>query len=432
MKYILRLKLKILARLIIKKYQPVVIGITGSVGKTSAKEAIFEVLKDHFSVRMSSKNYNNEIGLPLTIIGSESAGHDLFGWLKVFFQAWGLLISKDRNYPRVLILELGVDRPGDMAYLTSIAPPSVGLVTMVSYSHLEYFGSLVNIKKEKQVLIEKLSNQEGQGLAILNYDNEATREMAEVSRARVLTYGLREGADLQAQDIIYNFTKGNYELLGLNFKLNYKGSIVPVTIPGVMSPTALRAALAGAAVGLYFELNLVEIARALRDFVLPPGRMHLLPGIKHTFIIDDTYNSSPEAALAAVEILEAIKIETGAKKYAVLGDMLEIGHYTEEGHRLVGQKVAASGIDCLIVVGDKARDFAHGAQTAGMSESHIFHFDRAEEAGLFLRERIKEGDVLLVKGSQGARMEKIVKELMAEPERAAELLVRQGLEWENK
>lgn len=432
MKHILRFKLKILARLIIKKYRPIIIGITGSLGKTSAKEAVFQVLKDRFLVRMSSKNYNNEIGLPLTIIGAETAGHDLLAWLKVFFQACGLLITKDKNYPRVLILEMGVDRPGDMAYLTSIAPPSVGLVTMVSYSHLEYFGSLVNIQKEKQVLIEKISNQEGRGLAILNYDNEPTREMAEASRARVLTYGLKEGANLQAQDITYNFTRGNYELVGLNFKLNYNGSIVPVAIPGVMGPVALYAALAGAAVGLYFEMNLVEIAKALHDFVLPPGRLHFLPGIKHTFIIDDTYNSSPEAALAALEVLSGMKIDSSAKKYAVLGDMLEIGHYTEEGHRLVGQKVAQSGIDYLIAVGEKSRDFARGAKEAGLSENNIFHFNRSEEAGLFLQDRIKEGDVLLVKGSQGARLEKIVKELMAEPERASELLVRQGKEWENK
>lgn len=432
MKYILQFKLKILARLIIKKYQPVIIGITGSVGKTSAKEAVFQVLKNQAAVRMSSRNYNNELGLPLTIIGAAAAGRNLFGWLKVFLRAARLILIRDKDYPRVLVLEMGVDRPGDMAYLTSIAPPNVGLVTMVSYSHLEYFGSLINIKKEKQVLIEQISNKESRGLAILNYDNEPTREMAEVSRARVLTYGLSEGADLQAQDVVYNFTKGNYEILGLNFKLNYKGSIVPVSIPGVMSPVALYAVLAGAAVGLYFEMNLVEIAKALRDFVLPPGRLHLISGIKQTFIIDDTYNSSPEAALAALDILREVKIDSPAKKYAVLGDMLEIGHYTEEGHRAVGKRAAENGLDYLIAVGEKARHFIHGAKEAGMSEERIFHFDSPEEAGSFLQERVKAGDVLLVKGSQGARMEKIVKELMAEPEKAAEFLVRQGQEWEDR
>ena len=431
MKKILRLKLKILARLILKKYKPVVVGITGSIGKTSAKEAVFTVLHNHFSVRMSLKNYNNEIGLPLTIIGIESAGRDLFAWLKVFTAARRLMLFKDKNYPKILFLEMGVDRPGDMDYLTAIAPVSVGLVTGVSYAHLEYFGSINNIKKEKQVLIEKIVNPT-KGLAILNYDNELTREMADVSRTRIMTYGLKPGANLQAQDIVYNLTKSNYELSGINFKLNYNGAIVPVLMPNVMSATALYAALAGAALGLYFEMNLVEIAQALHDFVLPPGRMHLLPGVKHTFLIDDTYNSSPEAALAAIEILSQMKIDEASKKYAVLGDMLEIGSYTEEGHRAVGAAVAKQGLNYLVAVGERARGFIHGAKEAGLDDNYLFHFDRPEEAGLFLQDRIKAGDVLLIKGSQGARMEKIVKELMAEPERASELLVRQGQEWENK
>jgi UDP-N-acetylmuramyl pentapeptide synthase len=160
--------------------------------------------------------------------------------------------------------------------------------------------------------------------------------------------------------------------------------------------------------------------------------MNLLPGIKHTFIIDDTYNSSPEAAISALDVLSQIKVDAGAEKYAVLGDMLEIGSYTEEGHKLVGAKVVKNQINHLIAVGEKARDFIRGAKEAGMEDDYIFYFDKPEEAGRFLQNRIKAGDVLLIKGSQGARMEKIVLELMAEPERAAELIVRQGKEWENK
>ncbi len=426
MRKILEIKLRLLARLILKKYQPLVIGITGSVGKTSAKEAIFAVLKDREAVAMSQKNYNNEIGLPLTIIGAESAGRSLFGWIRIFFKAAGLILFKDKKYPRVLILEMGVDRPGDMAYLTAIAPPNIGIITAISYSHLEYFGSLVNIKKEKQVLIENLDNK---GLAILNYDNESAREMAGASKAKVLTYGLKAGADLQAQDIVYNFTKGNYELSGLNFKMNHQGSIVPVFMDNVMSETVLYAALAAAAVGLYFGMNLVEIAAALKDFSLPHGRMNILPGIKHTFIIDDTYNSSPEATESALDILSRIKIDPSASKYAVLGDMLEIGHYTVEGHQLAGKKVVSGGIDYLVAVGEKSRDSVRAAIADGLSEDNVFHFDQALEAGAFLQERLKAGDVVLVKGSQGMRMERTVKEIMAEPERARELLVRQGAEW---
>lgn len=429
MKKILQLKLKMLSRMIIKKYQPVVIGITGSIGKTSTKDAINKVLKEKLRVRTTFKNYNNEIGLPLTIIGLESPGRNIFGWFGIFLYSFKLILIKDKNYPQVLVLEMGVDRPGDMEYLTDIVPVNVGVVTAVSYSHLEYFGTVHNIQKEKQVLIEKLDTK---GLAVLNFDNEYAKDMSDVSKARVLTYGLKEGANLQAQDIIYNFAKEGYDLSGINFKLNYNGSIVPVTMKNVMAETAIYAALAAAAVAIYFDFNLVEISRALSDFSLPKGRMNFLPGIKHTFIIDDTYNSSPEAALLAVDVLRRIKIDTTADKYAVLGDMLEIGSYTEEGHQLVGKKVAESGINQLIAVGDKARNFIHGAKEAGMEDDFIFYFDKPEEAGKFLQNRIKAGDVLLIKGSQGARMEKVVKELMAEPERAEELIVRQGKEWTDK
>ncbi|MHB8903982.1 MAG: UDP-N-acetylmuramoyl-tripeptide--D-alanyl-D-alanine ligase [Patescibacteria group bacterium] len=426
MRKLLRLKLKIWSKLILKKYKPTIVGITGSIGKTSAKEAITKVLGEKLSLRASSKNYNNEIGVPLTIIGVDSPGRDILGWIKIGFKALKLILIKDKEYPSVLVLEMGVDRPGDLNYLTNIAPANVALITAVSYSHLEYFGSLNNIKKEKQVLIDKLDSK---GLAILNYDNESTREMAGASKTRVLTYGLLEGADLQAQDIIYNFSRGDYELAGINFKLSYKGAIVPVNMKNVLSESSIYAALAAAAVGIYFNLNLVDIAKSLNDFVLPHGRMNLLPGIKNTFIIDDTYNSSPEAALAAVDTLSRIKIDEQSSRYAVLGEMLEIGHYTEEGHRLVGAKVFNNGIDYLVAVAEKSRDFVRGAIEAGMAEDNIFYFDKLEEAADFLQNRIKTGDVLLIKGSQGSRMEKVVKELMAEPEKAEQLLVRQGKEW---
>ncbi len=426
MRRLLRLKLKIWSKLILRRYQPIIIGITGSIGKTSAKDAIVRVLEGKISSRASSKNYNNEIGVPLTIIGVDSPGKNIFGWINVGLKAIKLILKKDEKYPRVLILEMGVDRPGDLNYLTNIAPVNVALVTAVSYSHLEYFGSLNNIKKEKQVLIEKLDSK---GLAILNYDNESTREMVSVSKSRVITYGLSKGADLQAQDIIYNFSRGNYELDGINFKLSYKGSIVPVNMKNVLSESSIYAALAATAVGIYFDLNLVDIAKSLNDFVLPRGRMNLLPGIKNTFVIDDTYNSSPEAALAAIDILSRVKIDDKSSKYAVLGEMLEIGHYTEEGHRLVGSKVFEGNIDYLIAVSEKSRDFVRGAVEAGMAADNVFYFDAPEEAASFLKDRIRTGDLLLVKGSQGAHMEKVVKELMAEPEKAEQLLVRQGKEW---
>jgi UDP-N-acetylmuramoyl-tripeptide--D-alanyl-D-alanine ligase len=197
----------------------------------------------------------------------------------------------------------------------------------------------------------------------------------------------------------------------------------------VLSEPAIYAALAGAAVGLHFNMNLVEVADSLNDFNLPHGRMNLLPGINHTFIIDDTYNSSPEACLAALDVLGNIRISEEGKKYAVLGDMMEIGDYTEEGHNLVGVKVAGSNINYLVAVGERAEFIVSGAKNAGLKEENIFHFDSINEASEFLKNKLNHGDVILVKGSQFMRMENIVKFIMAEPERASELLVRQDSEW---
>jgi UDP-N-acetylmuramoyl-tripeptide--D-alanyl-D-alanine ligase len=253
--------------------------------------------------------------------------------------------------------------------------------------------------------------------------------MNEVSRAKVITYGLQSGADLQAQDVSYNFSKGDYDLAGLHFKMSYDGSIVPVFMKNVLSEPAIYAALSGAATGLHFGLNLVEIAKSLNDFNLPVGRMNLLAGMNHTFIIDDTYNSSPDAAIAALNVLGKIRISEEGKKYAVLGDMMEIGDYTEDGHFLVGEKAAELEIDYLVAVGDRAKFMIKGAESTN-NKIKTFYFDNTKEASEFLVSKINLGDIILVKGSQAIRMERIVKELMAEPERAKELLVRQGSNWE--
>lgn len=426
MRQTLKKILKILSRRILEKYQPDIVAISGSVGKTSAKEAISAILSDSFSLRASSKNYNNEIGVPLTIIGEDSAGSSVLAWLRVILKALKLIFFYQADYPKILVLEMGIDRPGDMAYLVELAPPKLGIMTELSHSHLEFFGDLQNIKQEKQVLIEAV---ERKGLSILNYDNKGVRQMAEVSKARVMTYGFLEGADLRATDLRYRFESSSEELSGLSFKLNYQGSIVPVVMGEVISESGVYAFLAASLVAIHFGLNLMEISILAKKVTSPPGRMRLIKGIKDTYIIDDTYNSSPESCLSAIKILGAMKLEAGAKKYAVIGDMLEIGSYTEAGHRLLGDEIFEQGIDYLISVGERSRDIDRAAKDKGMSEELIFHFDRAEMAASFIQNRLKSKDILLVKGSQGIRMEKVVKELMAEPDRAKELLVRQEASW---
>jgi UDP-N-acetylmuramoyl-tripeptide--D-alanyl-D-alanine ligase len=424
-------KLKFFAKKILFKYKPKIIGITGSVGKTSAKDAALAVLESRFSARASIKNYNNEFGLPLSIIGCDSPGRNVLGWVAVFLKAARLAFFYDKFYPKVLVLEMGVDKVGDMDLLNSIVSCDVGLVTTIGASHLEQFGSVDKIQKEK---VKMITNINKGGRAIFNYDDERTRSMSKSSKVKVMTYGFSEEADLQAGNIIFKFEEEGQmaSLAGVSFKMSYNGSVVPVVLPNVIGTAAVYAALAAAAIGVAMEMNLVDIAATLAKFNSPKGRMKLLDGVKGTMIIDDTYNASPQSCLAAIEFVGRIKAEPGSEKVAVMGDMLELGSLSEESHRQVGQALVKAGFDLIITCGERSRDIGRGAVDAGAGADSVFHFATNVEAGKFAQERIKKGDLILVKGSQGARMEKVVKELMADPVRAKDFLVRQGADWEDK
>lgn len=423
--------LSFFARSIVKKYNPVVVGITGSVGKTSSKEAISLILSCQKRVRSNFSNYNNEFGLPLTIIGLKSPGKNLFKWVKVFVFATNLLLFKDKNYPEILVLEMGVDREGDMDYLLKIVKPDRAVLTNISHSHLEYFGSIEKIKKEKVKLLQGLKKG---GVAIINLDNDFSKDIKDNLKNLVISYGINSEADVLARDINFvlpeNGVKNNF--YGINFKLEYKGSVVPVSLSGVISISSVYAILSAVSVAISLEFNIIDLINCLKNFKNPTGRMNILPGIKNTIIIDDTYNSSPESSLIALDFLEKIKKTKNSRRIVVLGDMLELGNYSEDGHRLVGEKVAKIGVDEIILVGERARDIGRGAIDNKFNKELIFHFTNPEDAGLFLQDRISEHDVVLIKGSQGVRLEKTVKEIMAEPEKARELLVRQTDEWLKK
>jgi UDP-N-acetylmuramoyl-tripeptide--D-alanyl-D-alanine ligase len=427
-KKIILFKLKWLTKKILDKYKPKVVGITGSVGKTSAKEAISAVLGAKFRIRSSLKNYNNEFGLPLSIIGVDSPGKSILGWLLVLIKAGQLLWKTDENFPEILILEMGVDKTGDMDYLNSIVKCEVGVITGIGVAHLENFGSIERIQKEKGKLLDNLSDN---GWAVINNDDERAKAMAVGCKARVLSYGFKEGALVRAGNLLFKFkeSKNLENLLGVTFKVSYNGAMVPIILPKVIGTGAVYAAMAAAAVGLTFGVNLVEIAVALKNFDSPKGRMKLISGIKKTFIIDDTYNASPNSSLAAINFVGQIETEAPIRKVAIFGDMLELGAYSEAGHREVGLALAAAKFDLVITVGERSRDIGRGANAGGLEEEKIFNFSKNLEAGIFAQDRIREGDLILIKGSQGARMEEIVKELMAEPLKAGELLVRQGKEW---
>lgn len=430
MKLIVQKTLKVLARLILKRHKPKIIGITGSVGKTSAKEVIYTVLRSKFNVRKNIKNYNNEIGLPLTIVGISSPGKSVLGWAKVFLKAVSLSVLRSGSYPEILVLEMGIDRPGDMKYLTDFVKSDIGVVSAIGDIpvHVEFFGSAENIANEKSILIESLSSS---GLAILNYDDKLVLGMRKNTDAKVVTFGLRKGADVQAIEI--SFSDGQWTLedgtIGTSFKVVYQGHTVPFRLSSVLGYQQIYASLAATAVGLQLGLNLIHIAKALKEYQPPPGRMRILKGIKNTFIIDDSYNAAPLSMKAALRVLKELD-RKGGRKIAVLGDMLELGEFSEQAHRDIGA-IAAKTVSVLFTVGEKSKFIAEEAMKAGMDKKQIMVYNDSLKAGKDLQEILKEGDVVLVKGSQGVRTELVVEEVMAEPQRAKELLVRQDESWKS-
>jgi UDP-N-acetylmuramoyl-tripeptide--D-alanyl-D-alanine ligase len=416
--------LRAMAFLVLKKYNPKIVSITGSVGKTSTKEAVFTVLASRFRVRRSEKNYNNEIGLPLTIIGVESGKDSLWGWLAVFFK-WLIVIILPVEYPEILVLEMGADRPGDIEYLTSFVKSNVGIVTDVSLTHIEFFKSLESVAREKMSLVADLDEK---GLAIINIDNEYIEKMKDRIKCRIAAYGFSETSDMRASDIFFNYSEGQ-EIRGLSFKLNYKGTNLPVRLKNVLAKHQIYPALVASAVGVEFGINLVESTALLGNFLAPHSRLSLIPGIKNTRIIDDTYNASPASVGAALEVLGEIRSE---RRVAALGDMLELGEETEKSHRQIARKFLEIKGDIFFAVGQRMKFAVSELEQRGFKKDNIFSFDNPMDAGKKLQEIAEEGDLILVKGSQGIRMEKVVEEIMAEPQKAAELLCRQNKEWKEK
>lgn len=425
MKKLLEKTLAWIANSVIVKYKPLIIGITGSAGKTSAKEAVYAALKGFFVASATPKNYNNELGLPLSIIGGKAAGKNIFGWLGVIMRGLVLIVFP-RQYPRVLVLEMGADRRGDLSKLVAIAPPSISVITSLGSAHMEHFGSLGAIAEEKETLVRALP---ADGYAVLNADDPRVFAMRGATKAKVVTYGYAPSADVRLISAEYAHDPRSAAVLGLRLKASYDSAEVEIELPGVVGEGHVRAALAGLAASKVLRVPAHDAAEGLRRYAPPPSRMRLVEGVKKTVLIDDTYNASPDAMFEAIKVLRDFRVPERAKRIAILGDMLELGGITEKEHAAVGDALAKGNIDLFLAVGEAMNHAVDAAKAAGMDENRVIHMQNAVSAGRFVQDKLKQGDVVLIKGSQGVRMERAVVELMAEPERASELVCRQGKEW---
>ncbi len=410
-----------LAQAMIWRYRPGIVGITGSVGKTSTKLAIAAVLGSDRAVRSSRGNLNNELGLALTILGDWSdrdltlvsreypAGkgrvRKTFFWLKVIFVSIFRIIRRT-EYPEILILEYGADRPGDIRALLRIAKPNVSVVTAVGDIpvHVEFYSGSDDVAREKARLIECLPSA---GYAVLNHDDEAVMDVKDRTRAHAMTFGFAKGSDVQVMRF-ENRVEENRPA-GVSFKLEYEGTFVPVRLDNVFRKVQGYAAAAAAAVGLIFGLNLVKISEALMSYHGAPHRMELLPGIKWSYVIDDSYNASPLSMDAALDSLHDLP---GNRKVAILGDMLEIGKYAVEAHEVLGKQVAKCA-DVLVAIGPRAKFIAETARAAKMPKRAIFTFDDAASALNDVKALIKKGDLILVKGSHAMALDTIVEGIKA-------------------
>lgn len=417
------------ARLILAKYKPKIIAITGSVGKTSTKDAVFTVLSKFKKVRKSEKSFNSEIGLPLTILGSPNGWDDPFIWFENILHGFYLILWKQK-YPEYLVLEVGVGKPGDIK--KNILPwlkPDVIIVTRFPDKpvHIEFFDSVEKIIEEKSSLVSMLKKD---GILILNHDDEKVYALHQKSNFRTVSFGAHENSTYHYMYPTYLYAeRGDIKVPnGINFKLEYDGNTFPVMLPNILGMHNIGQALAALACAHELGCDLLESINAVSEYVTPPGRLSLIEGINNSIIVDDTYNSSPVAMDAAIEVLKDIE---GKRKIAVLGDMLELGKFTEEEHNLVGEKI--SGVaDILVVVGPRARFIADGASAKGFPQKNIYSFDSSKTNTKFLEGMVEKGDIILIKGSQGVRLERAVEAIMEHKELKKTLLCRQDKEWQNR
>lgn len=411
--------------------KPHIVAVTGSVGKTSTRTAVAHALSARFRVRTAQKNYNNEIGVPLAILGELSPGSNAWEWLKLLARNMG-----KEEMPEYLVLEYGADRPGDIVKLAAIAKPEVAVITAVSPVHVSNYPSYESLIEEKASLGDQVDEA---GLVVLNMDNEHTRAMKARFRANVITYGIHHEADIMATNVEFFTRKDgdgkfmqNEDFARLSATIVAGSERVEIVLTNCISETILSSVLAACAVARFYEIPLADAVHELEKRTEPVhGRLNPIPGIRGSLIIDDTYNAAPASVLAALNVLTAFTPgEVHDRRIAVLGDMAELGTMTETEHRAIGGRVAEVA-DLFLAVGPNMKIAADEAIAAGMNRDCVEWFKDSVEAGRYLDMHVQGGDIVLVKGSQSMRMEKTVKDIMANPLHAADILVRQEPRWKS-
>lgn len=412
--------LKRFARRRLKKFSGKIVAVAGSIGKTSTKDAIFTVLNSQYKVKKSDKSMNTDFGLLLTILDIESGFSSITKWS--WFLLRGFFNSFFKDCSEILLLEFGVDKPKDMDYLLSVVTPDIVVMTGVSSVHLGEgrFKDLQEIFDEKRKVVDALKDD---GVAILNIDNPYVEHLAKGRKKKgTITFGKAENAD-------YRICKISQSKTGISFLLEHgeKKFEVAADVFGDFQAHVLAPAIICAEV---LKMDMEAALTALKRFCSPPGRMSLIPAINEAVILDSSYNSSPEALKAALKVLASIS--EGGRKVAVLGNMNDLGSESKIFHEMIGE-IIPQYVDVLLTVGSEAEIFASKALEKGMDKWNVRSFKTASDAADYFKKKIEKNDIILVKGSQNnVRLERFVKGIMAHPEDAKTLLVRQERAWQLK
>jgi len=413
--------LKALAKHRLSKYKGKIIAITGSVGKTSTKDAVFTVLNSQFKVRRNKGSMNSDFGLLLTILDIESGFSSATKW--TWYIIKGFIHSLMSDHSEILLLELGVDKVGDMDFLTSVVNADIAIFTNISPIHIDddQFSGMREIFDEKIKLLKALKED---GTAIFNIDNNFLNQAFQDFKSEN-----KIGFGAENSEVLYPVTHITNTIEGLSFLLKYNEEehLIKTQILGAYQIYVLLPAII---CGLKLGMDIETIKHAIERFTLPAGRMSIIKGIKDSTILDSSYNSSPLALKEALKILK--EIGKDSRKVAILGNMNELGKQSEELHSMIG-KIIPEYTDLLITVGTQAKFIAQKAMERGMNPLMIFQFTYTKEAMEFFKKHIKENDIILVKGSQNrVRLERLIKEIMKNPEDAEKLLVRQSKTWQAK
>ncbi|KKM12276.1 hypothetical protein SY88_03690 [Clostridiales bacterium PH28_bin88] len=351
-----------------------VVGITGSNGKTTTKDMTAAVLDSRWPTLKNTGNYNNEIGLPLTL----------------------LQLSEVH---RAVVVEMGMRGLGQIHDLCRVARPTVGVITNIGLTHLELLGSPENIARAKGELLEEIPPD---GFALINGDDLRCRDVSSLCRGKVYFFGLDAASQVRATEIRPRGFQGT------DFTVQVDGLKTQAFIP-ILGEHNVRNALAAIGVGYYLGLDLEEVTAGLARVKLSGMRLEVRQGAKGITVINDAYNANPASMKASLRVLSQMRKQ---RAIAVLGDMYELGTAEASGHREVGFAVADLGIDMLVAVGPLSREMAAAAKEAGMSSRRVEHFNTKDEAVVFLREVLRDSDTVLVKASRGMKMELIVEQIM--------------------